>query len=52
MDKYFWRPGVGIDSAALDRLRIHFTRPKEPMGEAWFMSSERHLFRELQGDLS
>lgn len=29
----------------------HFTRPKLPMGEAWFMSEKRNMFDNLSGDL-
>jgi len=39
-----------MDQAALTRLQEHFPRPKEPMGEAWFMG-ERRFFTELMGDL-
>src|SRR6516162_3044560 len=52
MDQFVWLPGKGIDPAALERLKIHFKRPKEPMGEAWFMGERRRLFDNLQGDLS
>jgi hypothetical protein len=52
VDQFVWQPGLGIDESALARMRSHFTRPKEPMGEAWFMSEERHVFHELEGDLA
>jgi hypothetical protein len=52
MDRFVWEPGVGIDGNALARLRTHFERPKEPMGEAWFMGDNRRMFHELDGDLS
>lgn len=48
---YAWCPGVGIDPAALSRLRDHFRRPTSPMGEAWFMGEERRHFPELMGNL-
>lgn len=48
---YVWSPGVGIDPAALARLREHFPLPKTPMGEAWFMGEHRRHFPELMGDL-
>jgi hypothetical protein len=32
-------------------VQAHFVRPKEPMGEAWFMGEERRFFPELLGDL-
>lgn len=52
MDQQFtWRPGDGIDASALARIRSHFPRPTEPMGEAWFMSEKRKMFPELQQDL-
>lgn len=40
-----------MDASALERLRSHFPRPAEPMGEAWFMGSERRMFKELLNDL-
>jgi hypothetical protein len=52
MDPFVWIPGSGIDQRALARLRSRFKRPKEPMGEAWFMGEERRLYDELKGDLS
>lgn len=52
MERFTWQPGVGIDIAALARLRAHFKRPAQPMGEAWFMSEHRHMFHELMGDTS
>lgn len=48
---FLWRPGESDDGAALARLRAAFPRPREPMGEAWFLSEERHLYRNLMGDL-
>ena len=52
MEHFVWRPGVGIDGAALVRIRSSFQRPKKPMGEAWFMGDERRIFHELESDLS
>jgi len=49
---FVWKPGAGIDPEALTRLRLYFKKPREPMGEAWFMSEERRMFPELQGDLA
>jgi len=50
--EFLWQPGVGMDSDALGRIRTHFVQPpKNPMGEAWFMGTERRMFNELQGDL-
>lgn len=49
---FFWRPGEGCDTDALTRLRRAFPRPREPMGEAWFMSETRGMFPELLGDLT
>jgi hypothetical protein len=51
MKQFLWRPGDGVDSSALERLRLHFRRPSEPMGEAWFMGAKRRIFHELLGDL-
>lgn len=51
-ETFVWQPGVGIDPAALARLLLHFKRPTQPMGEAWFMGEERHLFHELMQDVS
>jgi hypothetical protein len=52
MNKFLWIPGEGVDVLALERLRSHFKRPAEPMGEAWFMGEQRHMFCELLGDIS
>ena len=52
MQQFAWQPGVGIDSAALARLRSHFSQPGYPMGEAWFMGEERRMFHDLMGDVS
>jgi hypothetical protein len=52
VDRFVWQPGLGIDVAALTRLRSHFPCPVEPMGEAWFMGAERRMYHELQGDLA
>ncbi len=52
MEQFFWRPGIGIDATALARLKSHFPRPKEPMGEAWFMGTERRIFHELEGNIA
>ena len=51
MDRFVWIPGRGMDASALERLRSHFSRPAKPMGEAWFMGSERRMFNELLNDL-
>lgn len=52
MNSFLWIPGKGMDSSALKRLQSHFPRPKEPMGEAWFMGEQRRMFPELLGDLA
>lgn len=36
-EPFRWRPGHGYDPAALCRLRERFTRPAEPLNEAWFL---------------
>lgn len=51
MEQFAWTPGEGADPAALGRLRAHFPRPAKPMGEAWFMGTERRMFRALMGNL-
>ena len=48
---FLWTPGAGYDPDAAHRLRVHFPRPREPMGEAWFMGAQRRRFPELAGDL-
>jgi hypothetical protein len=48
---FHWIPGSGHDEAALARLRLAFPRPAKPMGEAWFMGTDRRMFPELLGDL-
>lgn len=50
--EFEWHPGLGIDAAALARLRENFRRPRAPMGEARFMGEGRRMFSELQGDLA
>lgn len=51
MTRFLWTPGEGIDTQALARLRARFPRPAAPMGEAWFMGTERRMFPELLGKL-
>jgi hypothetical protein len=51
MEQFLWIPGHGVDPLALKRLRAHFPRPDEPMGEAWFIGDERRMFHELMGNL-
>lgn len=46
-----WVPVEGPDAAALKRMAQAFPKPADPMGEAWFMSSERKIYSELLGDL-
>jgi hypothetical protein len=48
---FLWVPGQGCDPVALRRLEQTFARPKQAMGEAWFMSDERKMYRELLGEL-
>lgn len=47
---FSWKPGNGPDPAALERLELFFPEPREPMGEAWFMTEERRMFDHLTGD--
>ncbi|MGJ7904579.1 hypothetical protein [Lysobacter sp. 1R34A] len=44
---YVWQPGQGPDASALERLRERAPMPGQPMGEAWFMGDERHMFTTL-----
>ena len=48
---FVWRPGSGLHAGSIQRMRDHFPRPAEPMGEAWFMGEERRMFDSLLGDL-
>ena len=48
--KLIWKPGEGPCPAASQRLREAFPRPRQAMGEAWFMSDERKLYRSLLND--
>lgn len=43
-----WEPCRGPSAEAIERMRAHFPKPSEPMGEAWFMSKERYLYTSLQ----
>lgn len=47
---FVWSPGAGYDKEALARIQRAFPRPKEPMGEAWFIGNTRRMFTELTGD--
>lgn len=48
MDSFTWAPGQGCDLNSLLRLKSHFPKPPpQPMGEAWFMGDERHMFNNL-----
>lgn len=50
---FLWKPGHGPDGAVIERLQKHSPRPREPMGEAWFMGEKREMFDYLlRGDLS
>lgn len=42
-----WKPGNGPSAEALERMRVHFPKPTEPMGVAWFMDEKRKLYTEL-----
>ncbi len=46
-----WTPGEGPDESSLIALSENVKRPSSPMGEAWFMSKERRVFTELEGDI-
>src|SRR5215813_7733321 len=47
VENYQWIPGRGPSATSLTRMREQIKRPEEPMGEAWFMSEERHLYTEM-----
>ncbi|HVF45619.1 MAG TPA: hypothetical protein VM936_21515 [Pyrinomonadaceae bacterium] len=38
-----WVPCRGPSAEAVERMRAHFPKPSEPMGEAWFLSEERYF---------
>ena len=42
-----WVPCRGPSAEAIERMRAHFKKPSEPMGEAWFLSEERYLYTSL-----
>lgn len=44
-------PEQGPDHTALDSMIAAFPKPSVPMGEAWFMGSEREMYPKLLGDL-
>ena len=46
-----WHPGDGLHPGCLQRMRAKLRRPAKPMGEAWFMGEDRHMFVSLLGDL-
>jgi hypothetical protein len=48
---FVWRPGDGPHTGCIQRMREHFRRPAQPMGEAWFMGEKRRMFDSLLGDL-
>lgn len=51
-EPFLWRPGAGCDAGARARMKRAFPRPRQPMGEAWFMGETRKLYPELCGELS
>jgi hypothetical protein len=51
LTEFRWIPGQGMDRDRIERLREHFGRPSQPMGQAWFMGEERRMFPELAGDV-
>ena len=44
---YRWIPGMGPDAERLARMAAHAKRPREPMGEAWFMGDAREMYTYL-----
>ena len=51
IQNFTWTPGNGCCLEALSRIRDNFRRPSQPMGEAWFMGNERHMYTELFADI-
>jgi hypothetical protein len=47
IENYQWIPGCGPSETSLKRMREQIKKPEEPMGEAWFISGERHLYFEM-----
>lgn len=47
--EYKWIPKNGVSLEAVERMKNHFhcLKPKQPMGEAWFIGKERRLYHEL-----
>jgi len=45
--EYQWIPRKEIDLYSVERMKSHFQKPSEPMGESWFMSEERRMYYEL-----
>jgi hypothetical protein len=43
---FIWLPGKGPDEDARQRLIKTFSKPSEPMGEAWFMGASREMYSE------
>lgn len=46
-----WIPGNGPNEDALNRMCGAFSKPRKPMGEAWFLAPERTMYPEMLGDL-
>jgi hypothetical protein len=44
---YRWIPGRGPSLEAIERMRAHFPKPKEPAGEGWFIGKKRRMYTEL-----
>lgn len=45
--EYKWIPKDGVSLDAVVRMKNHFLKPKQLMGEAWFIGKERRLYHEL-----
>ena len=45
--EYKWVPGYEFPLDAIERMQNRFLMPPVPMGEAWFIGKERHLYTEL-----
>lgn len=48
---YQWIPRKGFSLDAIERMRKHFNKPENPMGEAWFIGKKRRLYTELNNKI-
>lgn len=50
--QFRWTPGVQMDAAAIERMKVSFARPAEHPPEAWFMGAEQGYFSRLYESLT